>query len=147
MGLFDNALIEKEVQISLAENLLIDLCGEIEAMHEDLMQAMNSHGIDSVATCIELIINRLSSSKKYVDLDVNPIKYDSDFKKFKFVTVIKNNLYVVIRTGALYQLHQYYNTDKSVISRFQSENKGEIFVTLDRCLRITKSKFKPHERL
>ena len=146
MGLFDNTLIEKEVQISLAENLLIDLCGEIEAMHEDLMQAMNSHGIDSVATCIELIINRLSSSKKYVDLDVKPTKYDSDFK-FKFVTVIKNNLYVVIRTGAIYQLHQYYNTDKSVISRFQSENKGEIFVTLDGCLRIIKRKFKPYERL
>jgi len=142
MGLFDSSLIEKEVHISLAENLLIDLCAEIETMHEDLMRAMSSHGIDSVATCIELIINRLSSSKKYESLDVNSAKYDSDFKKFKFVTVIKNNLYVVIKTGSLYH---YYNPFDEVTCEL--EDIGEIFVTLDNCLRITKRKFKPYERL
>ena len=84
MGLFDSSLIEKEVHISLAGNLLIDLCGEIETRHKDLISAMSSHGMGSVAACIEMIINRLRSSKKYKNLDVNSAKYDSDFKKFKF---------------------------------------------------------------
>lgn len=141
MGLFDSSLIEKEVHISLAENLLIDLCGEIETMHEDLMRAMSSHGIDSVASCIELIINRLRSSKKYKSLDVNSDKFDSDFKKYKFVTVIKNNLYVVIKTGPLYH---FYNPEEVTV---EHEDRGDVFITLDECLRITKRKFKPYERL
>ena len=142
MGLFDSSLIEKEVHISLAENLLIDLCGEIEILHKDLISAMSSHGMDSVAACIEMIINRLKSSEKYKNLDVTSAKYDSDFKKYKFVSVIKNNLYVVIKTGSLYH---FYNPEDMAVA--EPEDRGDIFVTLDKYLRITKRKFKPYERL
>ncbi len=139
MGLFDTSLIEKEVHISLAENLLIDLCAEIETQHKDLISSMRSHGIDSVATCIDLIINQLRSSKKYKRLDVYPIQFNIELRNHKFVTVIKNNLYVVIGVKSVYYP---YNT-----AIMDDENRGEVLITLDKYLRITKRKFKPYEHL
>ena len=135
MSLFDDSLVEKNIEIPLTEKFLIDLQVEIENCHDDFVHSKAKNGIESVVASIEIIINKLKLRKEYNDLLITSSKYHQFLdgsKSFKFVTEINGDLYIVIKAEIPFWWH-----NRSL------KNKGEIFITIDKNLRITKSKFKP----
>ena len=100
MSLFDNSLVEKNIEIPLAVNFLIDLQAEIENNHDDFVYSKARNGIESVVASIEIIINKLKLRKEYNDLLITSSKYHLFLdcsKSFKFVTEINGDLYIVIK--------------------------------------------------
>ena len=130
MSIFSADIVTSEIHVPLRVQFATELSEMIKKNRFRLLDALKTHGIDSVLNCIHMYVCQLKMRPKYESMTVtgkDPWLLDPSVGVEKtYCTYIKGNIFIVIHTGAAYG-GRPRNVDEY----------GNITIVLDKNLRET----------
>ena len=128
MSIFSTNLVESDLKVPLREQFAAELSTMIKKNHDLLVDAMRTHGLDSVLNCIEMYVTQLKFRPKYELMSITGRDpwIDKLYTERTYCTYIKGNIYIVIRTG-----HAWAGTLRN------EDEFGNITIVLDKNLQET----------